>query len=69
MEAARLVRSVSLEGYGNCVAVDGNGAFGYGDVASMKARLATEAILLLAVRDWVRKLAMVSRRFPAGKAR
>ena len=60
MEAARLVRSVSLEGYGNCVAVDANGAFGYGDVAFMKARLATEAILLLAVRDWVRKLAMVS---------
>jgi hypothetical protein len=60
MEAARLVRSVAVEGYGTCVALDGNGTFGHGDVAFMKARLATESILLLAVRDWVRKLAIVS---------
>ena len=60
MEVAHLVRTESFEGYGDCVVVDGNGAFAVGDIASMKARLATESVLLLAVRDWVRKLAMVS---------
>ncbi len=60
MEAVRLVRIDSFDGYGECVVVDGNGAFGAADIASMKARLATESVLLLAVRDWVRKLAMVS---------
>lgn len=60
METAHLVRAESIEGYGDCVVLDCNGVFGSGDVAFMKARLATESILLLAVRDWVRKLAMVS---------
>jgi hypothetical protein len=59
MEAARMVRTISVEGYGDCVALDCYGVFGLGDVAFMKARLATESILLLAVREWVRKLAMV----------
>ena len=60
MEAAHLVRTVSIERYGDCVVLDCNGVFASGDVAFMKARLTTESILLLAVRDWVRKLAMVS---------
>jgi hypothetical protein len=60
MQAAHMVRIEPVEGYGDCVALDCYGVFGLGEVAFMKARLATESILLLALRDWVRKLAMVS---------
>ena len=60
MDTAHLVRTEFVEGYGDCIVLDCNGAFGSGDVAFMKARLTTESVLLLAVRDWVRKLAMAS---------
>lgn len=60
MQATQLVHTMSTTEYGECVGLDCRGVFGSGDWASMKARLVTEAILLNAVREWVRKLSMVS---------
>src|SRR6266446_1728761 len=58
MEAVRLIGRMTVDGYGECIALDARWA--YVDVSEMKARLTAETVLLLAIRDWVRKLAMVS---------
>ncbi len=60
MQAAHLVSVRHIEGIGECVAVDGNTHYESVGGADLRARLITENILLLAVRDWVRRLAMVS---------
>jgi hypothetical protein len=56
----RLVELVDLAGIGPCVALAGNGCFGRLHDEALKARLVTEKILLLAVRDWARKLGAAS---------
>ena len=56
--AIGLVELVDLIGVGPCVAL--NGYFSRRDDAALKARLTTEKILLLAVRDWARKLGVAS---------
>lgn len=60
LEAVKLVRRADLEGLGTCVMIGGNGFLGSVDTNGLRARLITENILLLAVRDWARKLGMAS---------
>lgn len=60
MQTAHLVKLADVDGVGECVTVDCNSYFGNPDPNTMRARLITENILLLAVKDWVRRLAMVS---------
>jgi hypothetical protein len=56
--AVSLAELVDVIGVGPCVAL--NGYFSRLDDAVLKARLTTEKILLLAVRDWARKLGVAS---------
>jgi len=60
LEAVKLLRREELEGLGTCVMLGGNGLIGKVDVDGLRPRLITENILLLAVRDWARKLGMAS---------
>lgn len=60
LEAVKLVRRADLDGLGTCIMLGGNGFIGGVDVDGLRARLITENILLLAVRDWARKLGMAS---------
>lgn len=60
LEAVKLVRRAELDGLGAFVMLGGNGFIGGVDVDGLRARLITENILLLAVRDWARKLGMAS---------
>lgn len=60
LKAAQLVRIAEEPGIGECVELShqsGSDAF---ELARMRARLYTEAILLAAVKDWARNLGMVS---------
>jgi hypothetical protein len=60
MQTARLVSVQNIGSVGEVVVIDCNSHYGSPDVSVMRARLITENILLLAVKDWVRRLAMVS---------
>lgn len=60
LEKVRLVALVDIAGIGPCVALAANGCFRVLDDEELKARLVTEKILLLAIRDWVRKLGLAS---------
>lgn len=60
LEAVKLVRRGDVEGVGACVMLGGNGFIGEVDLDGLRPRLITENILLLAVRDWARKLGMAS---------
>jgi hypothetical protein len=60
LTAVRLVEQIEIPGVGSCVALDGNGHFGRASDTVLKARLRTEQILLLAVKDWARKLGVGS---------
>jgi hypothetical protein len=55
-----LLKRVAIEGIGSCVALDANGHFQHASPARLRARLLTENIMILAVRDWARKLGMAS---------
>lgn len=56
----RLATQIEVPGIGTCVALDGNGHFQHASDAALKARLLTEKIVLLAIRDWARKLGVAS---------
>jgi hypothetical protein len=58
--AVRVVELIEVDGVGPCVALAANGYFANIPISMLKARLATEKILLLAVKDWARKLGIVS---------
>jgi len=60
LEAVKLVRRIEIEGVGPCVAVDANGRLGRPEFQRLHARLIAEKILLLAVRDWARRLGVAS---------
>ena len=56
----RLVERCEIPGVGPCVALSANGYFDRVSEGALKARLLTEKILLLAVKDWARKLGVAS---------
>ena len=58
--AVRLAEQCDIPGIGPCVALAANGYFDRISEAVLKAQLLTEKILLLAVKDWARKLGMAS---------
>jgi hypothetical protein len=60
LTAVRLTKQIEVRGVGTCVALDGNGHFSRAIDSVLKARLLTEKILLLAIRDWARKLGVGS---------
>lgn len=60
LSEAGLVKTVSVPGVGECVALTQEEAFYHRDAADMRARLITEDILLAAVHDWLRKLGIAS---------
>ncbi|ODA93070.1 hypothetical protein BFX40_09250 [Mesorhizobium sp. SEMIA 3007] len=60
LEAVKLISTVNVEGVGECVALGAKGFLGRADISRLPARLLTEKILLLAVRDWARRLGMAS---------
>lgn len=58
--AVKLVQLVEVDGIGSCVRLDAGGYLGEVSKNDFKARLITEKILLLAVKDWARKLGVAS---------
>lgn len=58
--SVRLVERCEIPGIGPCVALSANGYFDRASESALKARLVTEKILLLAVKDWARKLGVAS---------
>jgi hypothetical protein len=56
----RLVSQQDVSGVGPCIVLSGNGYFEHASDEVFKARLLTENILLLAVKDWARKLGAAS---------
>jgi hypothetical protein len=60
LEAVDLVRRTHVDGVGTCVALSAKGYLGVPNYAALRARLVVENMLLLAVRDWARKLGMAS---------
>lgn len=59
LKAVRLVTEQDVPGVGACVALYGEG-YVVPNTDGLKARLITEKILLLAVKDWARKLGIAS---------
>ncbi|WP_375284779.1 NERD domain-containing protein [Marinicauda pacifica] len=55
-----LVKTIPVDGIGECVALVQDEEYYEGGIAEMRARLITEEILLSAVRDWLRKLGIAS---------
>lgn len=60
LKAAQLVRITDEPGIGECVELSHQSKSDTFELARMRARLYTEAILLEAVKDWARNLGMVS---------
>jgi len=58
--SVRIVESVNIPGVGECVTLAANGYFGRSSDVELRARLLAEKILLLAVKDWARKLGVAS---------
>ena len=56
----RVLKEVDVPAVGRCIAFDANGHLGGYSQRKLKARLLTEGILLLAVRDWARNLGVIS---------
>lgn len=56
----RVIKQIDVLGVGPCIALACNGHFEVAGEAELKARLLTEKILLLAVKDWARKLGAAS---------
>jgi hypothetical protein len=57
---ARFLKRIAVDGIGPCIALHGNGHLYHASSAQLLARLITERVVLLAVRDWARKLGMAS---------
>jgi hypothetical protein len=60
LEAVHLVQRGELQSVGPVVALHANGYLGTPNVERLRARLLVEKILLLAVRDWARRLGVAS---------
>lgn len=60
LEAVRLVRSADVEGIGPVVVLNAGGQIGAFEDHHLRSRLIVENILLLAVRDWAKRLGMAS---------
>jgi hypothetical protein len=60
LERANLVQSVEIAGVGTCVQLSHKVAAESHEVSKMRARLQTEAVLLLAIKAWARNLGLVS---------
>jgi hypothetical protein len=60
LEAVRLVQRRESQGVGPVVALHANGYLGTPDFGRLRARLLVEKMLLLAVRDWARRLGVAS---------
>lgn len=60
LSAIHLVRQFDVEGIGRCVSLAAGKIYGDESIAWLRAQRTTEQILLLAVRDWARKLGLAS---------
>jgi hypothetical protein len=60
LEAVRIVERIELEGIGPVVALRADGYLGQPDLQGLRARLVVEKMLLLALRDWARRLGVAS---------
>jgi len=60
LSQVQLVDLVDVDGVGPCVRAGANGFLGQASVSQLKARLVTEKILLLAVKEWARQLGVAS---------
>lgn len=60
LKEAKLVQTVDIPGLGPCIELSNQLAPEPQEVIRMRARLRTEEILLCAVKDWARKLGLVS---------
>jgi hypothetical protein len=58
--AVRLVERIEIVGVGACIALCFNGIFGRSNDEAFKARLMTEKMVLLAMRDWARSIGAAS---------
>jgi hypothetical protein len=56
----QLLEQVDIGGIGPCVRIAANGYLGSAPMLQLKARLITEKILLLAVKEWARQLGVAS---------
>jgi hypothetical protein len=60
LQSVGLVDAVDVARIGPCIALAAAGYFGYPPTSQLRARLLAERIILLAVKDWARKLGLVS---------
>ena len=60
LEAVHLVERGELQGVGPVVALRADGYLGHPNFQRLRARLAVEKMLLLALRDWARRLGLAS---------
>lgn len=57
---SKLIREVAVPGVGQCIEIADSMQASFSDFKGIKARLVAENILLLAIRDWIRNLAIGS---------
>jgi hypothetical protein len=60
LKHVRILEQREVPGVGDCISLDCNGRFPIVNEHELAARLLTEKILLLAVKDWARKLGVAS---------
>jgi hypothetical protein len=58
--SAKLLTSTTIEGVGDCLALNDESILGTPQLASLRARLLTEGVLLDAIRSWAGRMNMVS---------
>ncbi len=58
LEKVGLIERILVDGIGSCVAI--NSVLVRPDIPGMKARLITENVLLLAIKEWCRKIGLIS---------
>lgn len=58
--SAKLLTSTMIEGVGDCLALNDESILGTPQLASLRARLLTEGVLLDAIRSWAGRMNMVS---------
>lgn len=60
LEAVRLIERIEMQGVGQVVALRADGCLGQPDFPRLRARLSVEKMLLLALRDWAKRLGLAS---------
>jgi hypothetical protein len=60
LQSAQLITSTRIEGLGDCLTLNGDDILGTPQLASLRARLLTEGVLLDAIRSWTGRMNIAS---------